>query len=60
MKVIDLLNYLQTLPLDTLNKELTFYDYRTNIAYTTPQKPTVVDESDGHHLDLVFNYSQND
>ena len=56
MKVIDLLNYLQALPSDSLNKELTFYDYKANIAYKTPTKPTVVDESDVHYLDLVFNY----
>ncbi len=58
MKVIDLLEYLNTLPKETLNKELAYYDYKNNIAYKSPQIPTVVDESDEYYLDLVFNIDE--
>ena len=56
MKVKDLLEYLNKLPKEILEKELTFYDYKNNIAYDSPTVPTVVDESDEKYLDLVFNY----
>lgn len=58
MKVIDLLEYLNTLPKETLNKELAYCDYKNNIAYKSPQIPTVVDESDEYYLDLVFNIDE--
>ena len=34
------------------------YDYKNNIAYKSPQIPTVVDESDEYYLDLVFNIDE--
>lgn len=58
MLVKDLLEYLQDLPEETLNKELTFYDYANSKVYETPSVPTVVDESDEYALDLVFNYDE--
>ena len=56
MKVKDLLNYLNSLSDEILEKELNFYDYKNKIAYDSPAVPTVVDESDEYYLDLVFNY----
>lgn len=56
MKVSDLIKYLQALPVESLGKEVTFYDYKANKAHATPAKVTVVDESDAEYLDIVFNY----
>ena len=36
MKVSDLIKYLQALPVESLGKEVTFYDYKTNKAHATP------------------------
>ena len=58
MKVKDLLEYLNKLPKEMLEKELTFYDYENNVSYNTPAIPMVVDESDVSYLDLVFNYTK--
>ena len=56
MKVSDLIKYLQALPVESLGKEVTFYDYKTNKVRVTPAKVTVVDESDAKYLDIIFNY----
>ena len=57
MKVKELLDYLNKLPKEILEKELTFYDYKNNVTYATPDIPMVVDESDERYVDLVFNYT---
>ena len=57
MKVKELFEYLNKLPKEILEKELTFYDYKNNVTYATPAIPMVVDESDERYVDLVFNYT---
>jgi hypothetical protein len=56
MKAKELLELLNKLNPIELEKEITFYDYKNNIAHETPPMPFVVDLSDDEYLDLVFNY----
>lgn len=56
MKVSTLKNYLNRLPRDFDNKEITYRDYKTGIVYNTPEYIYVVDESDSEYLDFIFNY----
>lgn len=59
MKVKQLLKFLQELPNENMEKEITFYDYQNNIAYDTPPVPTYVDLSDDTYLDFCFNMPEN-
>lgn len=56
MKVSTLRNYLNRLPRDFDNKEVTYRDYKTGTVYDTPEYVYVVDESDSEYLDFIFNY----
>ena len=55
MKVKQLLKFLQEIPDECMEKEVTYYDYQNNIAYNTPPIPTFVDLSDEKYLDFCFN-----
>lgn len=55
MKLKELIKYLNSLPQSYSEKEITFYDYKSNICYATPNKVTVVDENDEKYIDFVFN-----
>ena len=56
MKVSTLRNYLNRLPRDFDNKEITYRDYKTGTVYNSPEYVYVVDESDDEYLDFIFNY----
>lgn len=56
MQVQTLRNYLNRLPKEFDDKEITFYDYKTNKAYQTKEYVYVVDETDPNWLDFIFNY----
>lgn len=58
MKVSTLKAYLNRLPKDYDNKEVTFFDYKTSIAHKTTDYIYVVDESDKQYLDFIFNYEE--
>lgn len=60
MKVKILKGYLNKLPPDFDNKEVTFMDYKTGMAYNTPDIVHVVDESDDKYLDFIFNYKESE
>lgn len=55
MNVATLKNYLNNLPKEYDNKEVTFFDYKASKAHATPQYIYVVDESDSKYLDFIFN-----
>lgn len=56
MKVSTLKNYLNRLPRDFDNKEITYRDCKTGTVYNTPEYIYVVDESDSKYLGFIFNY----
>ena len=60
MKVKTLKGYLNKLPPDFDDKEVTIFDYRTGMVYDTPGTVYVVDESDEDYLDLIFNIKESE
>lgn len=58
MKVATLKAYLNRLPKDYDNKEVTFFDYKTSKAHKTTEYIYVVDENDENYLDFIFNYEE--
>ena len=60
MKVKTLKGYLNKLPPDFDDKEVTIFDYRTGMVYDTPSTVYVVDESDEDYLDLIFNIKESE
>ena len=60
MKVKILRGYLNKLPPDFDDKEVTFFDYKKGTVYDTPNTVYVCDESDSNYLDLIFNYDESE
>lgn len=58
MKVSTLKSYLNQLPKEFDNKEITFFDYKTSTAHKTTEYIYVVDENDENYLDFVFNHEE--
>ena len=55
MKVKILRGYLNKLPPDFDNKEVTVIDYKSGMVYDTPSIIEVENENDNEYLSLIFN-----
>lgn len=60
MKVKVLLDFLNELSPQDLEKEITFYDYIQNLSHSTLHKPVIIDLNNEKYLDFVFNISNED
>lgn len=60
MRARVLLEFLNGLPAEALEKEVTFFNYQTNTAYPTLSKAMIVDLSDEEYLDFVFNIEEDE
>ena len=59
MKVKILRGYLNKLPPDFDNKEVTVIDYKSGMVYDTPSVIEVENENDNQSLCLIFNCKSN-
>lgn len=58
MKVKILRGYLNKLPPDFDNKEVTILDYKSGMVYDTPSMIEVENENNDEYLSLIFNYKK--